>query len=199
MGQSVSTLRGILTNIEVICDGLRNLLCANLVGQGLVIVAKLKEFIAAFPWYYSTAFSVGAFVYFLPEILNLMAEWIRALRSAWQKFKYVYSNVLLSGSSGSTINANQLEKRIEELEIENKKMEKLLKENQDYAGKHSTRPFNIFVQNNYSQIPVNGQNGQKLEKQPIKTKMSSSNCNYGAIETRQCKQSYQLPIEFIHR
>lgn len=181
MGQSVSTLRGIVSHIEAVCESLRILVSAELVAQGLVIVAKIKEFIAAFPWYYSTAFSVGVCTYFLPEIINMMADWIRALRSAWQKFKYVYSNVLLSGSSGSTVTSTQLEKKIEELEIENRKLEKLMKENQDYAEKNSTRPFNIFVQNDYSQMPMSE---PKLEKRPIKTKTSSANYSYGAIETR---------------
>lgn len=196
MGQGVSTLRGILSNVETVCNGLHNLVSVDLVGQGLVIVAKIKEFTAAFPWYYSTAFAVGAFIYFLPEILNMMAEWIRALRSAWQKFKYVYSNVLLSGSSGSTVKSTQLEKGIVTLEVEYKNLEKLLKKNQDYAIKNSTRPFNILMQNKCNQIPLTG---QKQETQPIKITMSSTNCNYGSIETRQCKQSYQVPIEFVHR
>lgn len=196
MGQSVSTLRGIVSNIEAVCESLRTLVCAELVAQGLVIVAKIKEFIGAFPWYYSTAFSVGACTYFLPEILNMMADWIRALRSAWQKLKYVYSNVLLSGSPGSTVRLTELEKKIEELEIENRKLEKLARENQDYAQKKSTRPFNIFVQSDYSQMPVSS---QKQEKQPIRNRTSSGNYSYGAIQTPQCAQSYHVPIEFIHR
>lgn len=180
--------------IEAICDELRNLVCAGMVGQGLVIVAKVKLFIAAFPWYYSTAFAAGAIVYFLPEILNMMDEWIGALRSVWQNVKTTRSNVLLSISSTTSPKATQLEKCIKELETENKKMQKLLKENQEYAEKNSTRPFNIFIQNSYSQTQLTG---QRLEKQPIKTEMIFT--NYGAIETSQCKQSYHVPIEFIHR
>lgn len=196
MGQAVSTLRGIVANIESVCESLCGLVSDDLVAHGLVIVAKIKEFIGAFPWYYSTAFSVGACTYFLPEISNMMADWIRALRLAWQKFKYVYSNLLSSGSSTSKMRLTQLEKNIEELDTENKRLDKLLKETQEYAQKNSTRPFNIFIQNNYSQMPMSG---RKQEKQPITVKTTTANHSYGAIETRQCKQSYHVPIEFIHR
>lgn len=79
MGQNISTLRGIVSSIETIIEGLRSLVSGDLIRQGLAIVASIKEFIAAFPWYYSVAFAVGAFIYFLPKILNMMADWIREL------------------------------------------------------------------------------------------------------------------------
>lgn len=151
MGQNISALRGIVSNIQRICNSLRSLVSADLMRQGLAIIAKIKDFIAAFPWCYSAAFTVGAFIYFLPKMLNMFADWMRELWSAWDNLKSAWRGEPKPGSSGSDPGAkvSQLEKRIEELETENMKMEKLLEENRIYAIKHSIRPVNVFIQNNY--------------------------------------------------
>lgn len=157
MGQNISALRGILSSIETIIGGLRSLVSADLVRQGLAIVAKIKDFIAAFPWYYSAAFAVAVFIYFLPEILNMLADWIRALRSAWENLKKAWRG----GDDGSKPDSDagtevaQLEKRIKELEAENKKLENLLEENRQYAAKNNITPVNIFVQNNHYNTNTN--------------------------------------------
>lgn len=154
MGQNISALRGIVSSIETIIAGLRALVSTDLVRQGLAIVASIKEFIAAFPWFYTAAFAVAAFLYFLPEILNKLADWIRALKSAWENLKRAWRGGKGGSDSGSSASSSdakvaQLEKRINELEAENRKLENLLEENRQYAAKNNIRPVNIFIQNNY--------------------------------------------------
>lgn len=158
MGQNVSALRGIASSIGTIIEGLRTLVSADLITQGLAILAKIKEFIAAIPWIYTAAFIVAVFIYFLPEILNMMADWIRRLKAAWQNLKDAWrggkggskgGSKGEPGSSGSGAEADQLERRVKELEAENRKLEKLLEENRQYAAKNNITPINIFVQNNH--------------------------------------------------
>lgn len=154
MGQNVSTLRDIGSAIEAICAALRPLVSSDLVRQGLAIDAKIKEFIAAIPWFYSAAFIVAVFIYFLPQILNMMADWLRALRAAWENLKSAWGDDPKPGSrddskpgAPGSAKADQLEKRINKLEAENEKLRKLLEENQKYATENNVKPIDIFDQN----------------------------------------------------
>lgn len=60
---------------------------------------KLKELIAAIPWYYKAAFGTLAFTCFLPSILNKINNWIKSLRSARQDLKATWSDGLNDRSS----------------------------------------------------------------------------------------------------
>lgn len=84
-------------------------------------------------------------------MLNMFADWIRELQSAWENLKSAWRGGPRPDPSGSDSGTKvaQLEKRIDELKVENQKMRKLLEENQVYAIKHSIRPVNVFIQNNY--------------------------------------------------
>lgn len=147
MGQNIATLQGCVANIQNICVSLRSLVSADLYTQGVTIVVKIKEFVRAFPWFYSVPLSVGAFIYFLPGLLNMMADWIRALRAAWNNLKSAWRGNSKADSSGSDASAKaaKLEKKIEALEAENKKLQRLLETNQDYAMKNNISPVDIFV------------------------------------------------------
>lgn len=142
MGKTISTLKDIVIIIKESCDVLGKF-DAKLAAPGLKILSKMRAFLLFIPWYVYAAVAVGLFIYFLPTILKLLADWISSLRSASTDLRNAWSEGSESDSSDSDSaeRVSQLEKVIEDLQAGFNRMESLLKEYQDYAVKNNILPM----------------------------------------------------------
>lgn len=142
MGKTISTLKDIVIIIKESCEVLGKL-DAKLAAPGLKILSKLRAFLLFIPWYVYAALAVGVFIYFLPTILKMLADWISSLRSASADLREAWSEGSESDSpdSESAERVSQLEKVIEDLQAGFNRMENMLKDYQDYAVKNNILPM----------------------------------------------------------
>lgn len=142
MGQIFSILKNIIIIIKESCDVLGKM-DPKLAAPGLGILSKIRLIFAFIPWYIYGAIAVGGSLYFLPRMMKMLADWINSLKSASSDLKKACRN----GSEAETSNTDsaakvtQLEKVIEDLQAGFERMEKMLKDYQDYAVKHNILPM----------------------------------------------------------